>query len=61
MADFIMCKSCNCEFKEICYRYRAVPKDFQNYSYFIYDRDFCLIPIKIRKVLPMEEIESEHF
>ena len=61
MADFIMCKNRTCMFKEMCYRYRAVPNNFQKYTDYIYDRDSCLIPIKIRKVLSMEEIENEYF
>jgi hypothetical protein len=61
MADFIMCKNNNCEFKEMCYRYRAIPIDSQKYTDYIYDRDSCLIPIKIRKVLSMEETEGERF
>jgi hypothetical protein len=61
MAEFIICKNKTCEFKELCYRYRAIPINSQKYTDYIYDRDSCLIPIKIRKVLSMEEIENESF
>ncbi len=31
MPDISMCKGTNCTIKETCYRYKAIPSDWQSY------------------------------
>lgn len=60
MPDISMCANKECELKETCYRYRAIPSRYlQSYADFQYEKDNCLIPIKLRPVLEMEQIENE--
>lgn len=37
MADITMCENHKCYVKEKCYRYQAIPSEYQSYSYFDYD------------------------
>lgn len=34
MPDITMCMNIECPFREQCYRYRAIPSDFQSYADF---------------------------
>lgn len=34
MPDITMCENFECPLRKICYRYRAVPSDYQSFSFF---------------------------
>lgn len=59
MPDIAMCQQRECPLKASCYRYRAVPSEWQ--SYMERDPKTCkdYWPIEDRPTRTMEEIENE--
>lgn len=42
MPDITMCANSDCKAKDMCYRYRAIPSDYQSIAFFNQDnRDLC--------------------
>jgi len=63
MPDFTMCGGFNCSFKELCYRYRAVPSSVRQ-SWFAekpnLKKDMCFCRIEsFHKIREIADIEKE--
>ena len=63
MPDISMCRNRECVMRETCFRYRAVPSEYQSYGRFLPDGEdgYCddFIPVRGGRVRPMSEIEYD--
>lgn len=63
MPDISMCENKKCPLRSMCYRFRAIPDEWQSFSAFEYKDGKCdffwdLRPEYGSHVRPMEEIEQ---
>lgn len=61
MPDISMCANTNCLMKELCYRYRAIPSEYQSIAYFTPEENgLCKYfwRITTERVKPVKETEQ---
>lgn len=64
MPDITMCVNTKCPVKKICYRYRAIPDEYQSYANFKFDfegafcEDFWYCDRKRKNIRPLRLINN---